>query len=734
MTRLALIAFVLLATVSPARSQEDARGSVQGSVADSENQSPLPGANIVLHGTVLGATSDASGRFVLRSIPAGRYTLSVSIVGYRRRTVPVQLTAGENVSLPAILLEPAAVETAPVTVTASRREQSLEEAPASVSIVDERALEFRNTVTIDDALRYVPGVNVTRGQVNVRGSTGFSYGVGSRVLLLLDGLPFLTGDTGEIIWESLPAAAVDRLEVVKGAGSALYGSSALGGVINVITKRPQEEPETQIRLQGGMMPPPGYEEWRWTDDARSSGGLSITHQQRIGHLSLLAGGSRTLDDGYKRNDYWKRWNGWARLAYDLGAFQSAAIAFSILDQQRGNFFYWKDFNHPLEPKDDQLSQWVRSQRWNLGGSYRQIVSSDASVTAKASWYHTRWNDNVPNSIDSAGSHSRSDAASAEVQLNYQFAGGNILTGGLLGSHDRVAAETIFGNRSANGFALYLQDEIGLPWNVRVTLGGRFDLQKLEDLNAVDQFNPKFAAVLSPDPATSLRISIGRGFRAPSIAEVYTTTEAGGIAIRPNPGLLPERSWSFELGGSRAFGENLSADMSVFRNELWDMIEPSFGADGFVHFENVTRARVTGSEITLNADIVRHFVAGRVSYTYAYPQDVTTGDILKYRPRHLLYVSATSEVPPVRAGIDFRYMSRMERIDQEFVDLGIVPEGDRRVPVYLTDLHVSLDWSFAGVPLLSTFSVENLLQYYYADFIGNLGPLRTYLLTLEATVR
>lgn len=734
MIRALVISVMLLALSFASRSQEGSKGSVEGRVESAEDSAPLPGANIVLQGTVLGTTTNATGHFILHTIPDGRYSLSVSMVGFRRKVIPLAMGGGRTVTGLVIDLEPAAVQTAPVTVTASRREQSLEEAPASVSVVEEKDLAFRNSVTIDDALRYVPGVNITRGQVNVRGSTGFSYGVGSRVLLLLDGMPFLTGDTGEIIWESLPSAAVDRLEVVKGAGSALYGSSALGGVINVITKRPTEQPETSIRLQGGTVAPPGYQQWRWTDDSRSSGGVFLSHQQRIGSLSVLAGGSRTVDDGYKRNDYWKRWNMWARAGYDFSPFQSAAISFNLLDQQRGNFFYWKDFNHPLEPKDDQLTQWVRSQRWNLGGTYRQIVSAEGSFTAKANWFHTRWNDNVPNSIDSAGSRSVSDAASAEVQVNYQLAADDILTGGLFGSYDRVNAETIFGRRTGKGLAIYLQDELGLPWNLSLTTGGRFDFQKLESLSADDQFNPKAALVMTPEAGSSLRLSIGRGFRAPSIAEVYTTTEAGGITIRPNPDLLPERSWSFELGGSRAFSDNLSADLSLFRSELWDLIEPSFGSDGSVHFENVTRARVTGTEITINADFMHHLLGGRVSYTYAYPQDATSGEILKYRPRHLLLVSATSDVQPVRAGVDFRYMSRMERIDEEFVNLGIVPDGDRRVAIYLTDVHLSVDWSFAGLPLRSTASINNLFQYYYTDFIGNLGPLRTYLLTLEAVVR
>jgi iron complex outermembrane receptor protein len=133
----------------------------------------------------------------------------------------------------------------------------------SVSTMDAGSISRRNIITLDDALRYVPGVNLTEYQVNVRGSSGYSRGAGSRVLLLVDGIPFVTGDTGEMNFETLPVGQIERVEVVKGAASALYGSSALGGVINVITKRIPEQPETRIRAFGGFYGTPSFPQWDW---------------------------------------------------------------------------------------------------------------------------------------------------------------------------------------------------------------------------------------------------------------------------------------------------------------------------------------------------------------------------------------------------------------------------------------------------------------------------------------
>jgi len=304
----------------------------------------------------------------------------------------------------------------------------------------------------------------------------------------------------------------------------------------------------------------------------------------------------------------------------------------------------------------------------------------------------------------------------------------MITGGLSGSYNRVDADTIFGNHSLHGVALYIQDEIKLRENVRVTLGGRFDYEKLEELKSVSQFNPKFGIVYNPALGTSLRASVGRGFRAPSIAETYTTTEAGGLIILPNPDLLPERSWSYELGGTHAVNEMFSLDLSLFRNEFWDLIEPTFGTDGYVHFFNITRARISGVEATAYLNVLQNHFRNQVSYTYMNPEDLTHNDVLKYRPRHLIYASSQVSVDPVLVGVDVRYISKTQRIDQELQ--AVVPDINQLVPITVVDLRLGCQWKLGETALVTTLQVNNLFQYYYADFIGNLGPLRNYVFTAE----
>src|SRR5512143_787977 len=223
-----------------------AGGSVAGRVTSKSGEQPEPlvGAVVLVQGSVRGTTTNTRGEYRIADLPPGAHTLVVVMVGYLRVVRPGVLVEEGRETVADFSLVSSPVQFDQVVVTASRRQQSLEEVPISLSVLDASEIRRRNALVLDDALRYIPGVNMTGTQVNIRGSSGYSRGAGSRVLMLLDGIPFITGDTGELNFETIPIGEVERIEVVKGASSALYGSNALGGVINVITRDIPEQPST----------------------------------------------------------------------------------------------------------------------------------------------------------------------------------------------------------------------------------------------------------------------------------------------------------------------------------------------------------------------------------------------------------------------------------------------------------------------------------------------------------
>lgn len=727
------IFFLLLLLTAAVSAQESQGGRIEGSVIDRESREPLMGTNVMLRGTVLGTATNVRGEFSLRNVPAGTFTLVVSMVGYERAEIEVIVVANVETTLK-VELQSMAIQTETVVVTAGKREQSLQDVPISVSIVDAQAIRDRNSITIDEALRYVPGVNVLQNQVNIRGMSGYSTGIGSRVLLLMDGIPLLTGDTREIVWEVVPSDQIDRIEVVKGAGSALWGSSALGGVVNVLTKSLTEQARATVRTYGGMHSRPFYDEWRWSAKRRYLNGLSLSYSRSIGNWGLTFYGRRARDDGFRQNDFYTRYNGFMKGRYRISPYEKLTMVSNFLWQRKGNFVWWKSLRNALEapPEQDSVSNFTR--RWSLSLLYNRVVSSEIVWEAKLMYYDNRFQ---TRDFADIGTFAHAHTINAEAQGIYQISATNVLTLGVTGLFDDI--NTIrYGGHIDYGGAAYCQYEFDLVRDLTVTAGFRFDAQKVDTLKVTSQLSPKLGLTYSPWSDTNFRGSIGRGFRAPSLAEVYISALfAGGIGVSPNPDLHAEKSWSFEVGVTQGIGNNMLVDAALFQTEFRDLIEGKVGQKGGdsldIRFENITRARIQGGEISVRSNWFGKRLHAEASYTYLWPRDLIEDDFLRFRSRHLLYGNLRLRFGFATFGIDGRYVSRMERIDERLVELAPIPDGHRRVSIKVLDVRALFDLDRFGVPLRVGFNVNNISQYNYTELIGNIAPIRNYVLTIEANL-
>lgn len=716
--------------------------SIAGKVTDAETKNPLAGANVIIKGTFLGAVTNAHGEFRIYRVPVGIYTIETSLIGYQRKLFSgIIIKEGEEYSLP-LQLVPSTIQTEEVIVTASRREQSLQEVPVSVSTVTAKTIAERNSVTLDDALRYVPGVNLLQDQINIRGSTGYSRGVGSRVLLLLDGLPFITGDTGEINWEAIPTHQIERIEVVKGAGSALYGSSALGGVINVITKDFSQSPELRFRAFSSLYDKPRHTEWQWSDKSRFNSGVMLTYSNKSGPLGYLVSVGRTVDESYRQNDVYHRWSFYSKLKYDLSTFQNLTVSANFMRRTHGNFFWWRSLREATRPADSQLNGNVESNRGNIGFHFKEFVSDKFIYSVKGIYFGNFWRDD---SAGIVGNVSASHLFNLEAQATYEISKSNILTFGIAGNYDRVNAN-LFGSHPGVGGALYAQDELELGSRLRLTAGLRLDMQKVSLLPSVAQLNPKLGIVYKLDNGTSLRASLGSGFRYPGIGELYITssTNVSQVVVLPNTDLKIEKSISYEIGASSAIMPSVFIDAAVFSNSFENLIEPLVQIKRYkpdptspvekegpvIQFENVTKARIQGAEVSVKIDWWKKHLSSDAGYTYVWPEDLTEQTILKFRPRHILYASGALTFGNFKSSADVRYVSRIERIDENLVRLAPIIDGEQRVPIKVVDVRVSYDLIDAGLPLQVGFNANNILNYHYVEFIGNLAPVRNFTLTLD----
>ena len=707
-------------------------GSIGGRVtAPGERGSELLiGATVLIKGTVRGTTTNTRGEFRIPEIPAGTYTLVCSMVGYQRETRTDVLVEENKETFVEISLTPSPVQLEQIVVTAGKRQQSLEEVPVSMSILDAAQIAERNSLTIDDALRYVSGVNMTGFQVNIRGSSGYSRGAGSRVLMLLDGIPFITGDTGELNFESIPVAQVDRIEVVKGASSALYGSNALGGVINIITKELPQIPETDVRMYAGAYNKPSYDKWRWTESPRWYNGQSVSHAYKSGDLGVGLYFSRHMDEGYRENDYRRRYNFYIKAKEDFTPTQSLTLNFGLMDQFGGQFLYWRNLDSALVPPLVQDKDNVRSTRYYLTGLYNTVVSDGMLFTVKGMWYHNLWGFETIHGFGRA--ESQADDFRFEALSTMILNDVHTVAAGVEGNMDLVSGD-MFESHTIGGAALFAQDDMKLSEQFGLTLGARYDYQSVGLTTPRGQLNPKIALSYTPVEGTMLRASFGRGFRVPSVAEAFIQATVSNLTTVPNEDLRPEQSLSYELGVSQRLWGFGTFDLAGFRSDYDDLIEAGLivsGQDVQIQWRNVTKARVTGFETSLKLGFFEGDLQYSLGYTYVYPQDLTNGGILKYRPRHVLATNLLGRVGPLFAGADFRFVSRVEEVDYELVQVGIIPDGDERVQILVTDVRIGAEFRLGRVPVTATFMVNNLLQYNYVELIGNLMPPRTFVLVLS----
>lgn len=713
-------------------------GTITGTITDSQSGEPIIGASIRLSGLPQGTVSRRDGSFTIARVPAGSVQLLISAIGYHPTERTVVVPANDTVRI-MIELSSQAITSAAVVVSAARRVQSVQEVATSVSLVDAQSIAERAMTRLDEALRYVPGVVVTGSQVSIRGSSGFSYGLGSRVLLLIDNFPALSADNGDMSFDALPIADVERIEIVKGAGSALYGTSALGGVVNVLTRDASPVPELRVRAMGGLWTLPRFETWRYRSDPPRLGAFDASASGSIGGLRLLAAGGYRNDQSYRDYNDSRRWYSFAKFSYEVSPTTELRLIAQYAADNRANWLNWRSLTYAtLPPATTDTTDRVDSRKTLLGTELRTIWSSQLFTTLRASMFNTWYTNTIPR--DSAG-HVSADAIqyNAELQASYQANEQLNITSGANAVVNTVESPYTQGRRTQTIMSIYAQAEYRIGDRTTATLGARADNVSTErDVSGI-QVSPKIGITYRLAESTTLRASVGRAFRAATITERYAALRFAGFTVGINPGLRSEIGWSAEIGAlhtTRIGGTEWTFDAAAFIARMDDLIEPQFVVDttAEIRFINITRALLPGIELVVRGWLWDNVVGVESGATLMAPRDLVEHATLRFRHNvqwnTRLLVNLHSRL---RLHADYRFLSRVERIDERIVQLGLVPDGDARVPIHILDLRLLWDVPTA-LPLRLALNVRNALDYYYAEYIGNLGPTRQISLQAEWTVR
>ena len=322
---------------------------VSGVVTDFQTREPLIGVTVCdKNDPSKGTVTDFDGHYTLLVDTKKPTMLSFSYVGYDTETRSVtSVTKVINVPL---LQHNEVLDD--VVVTAGRFEQRSTDVTVSMEVLKPQALRSQAPTDLSATLQTLPGVEIIDKQPSIRGGGGWTYSVGSRCQVLMDGMSILNPKTGEINWNNVPLENVGQVEVIKGASSVLYGSSALNGVINVRTQRPGLKPETKISGYVGIYD--NYKDYAYTG-ARLPlyYGAEASHARRVGNFDVSGAISGFKDEGFRQQSFNDRVRLGGNLTYhqpmEAGKYMTMGANVNYVANQYGDFFIWRSPKDPIHP-------------------------------------------------------------------------------------------------------------------------------------------------------------------------------------------------------------------------------------------------------------------------------------------------------------------------------------------------------------------------------------------------
>lgn len=748
-----------------------------GTVLDSETKDPLVGASIKLDKNK--GVTDASGKFRV-SVPAGEYEVVINYTGYKPSKQKVTLIAGQKQDINVALVSAVIQINQVVSVSQYKKNAAYE--TVSVEVVSQNQIKNTNSNDLGEVVNRTPGVLVQDGQINIRGASSYSYGVGTRTSVLVDGLSFTSADLGEAQIKFVPLENVKQVEVVKGPASVLYGSSALNGGINVISAWPTDyEAKTMIDINFGVFgaPPKGVKKWWGGSSLPYFANMNFNYQRRIKQLQLVAGANFTRNESGLELADETRVRGMLKLRYLHPKITGLnfGVNTNVMYETSNRFFLAKDLDSNIlfrgAGSDDKYTRLTvdpfvsyttaKGHRLSLGTRYLLIFRK--------------------------GNGTDPDAVSHQTMgdLQYQYRWKNMLTvtAGVPFTVGTSTSNLYKGTRTNFNTAVYTQLEF--IYKVLTLQGGiRYEVIGVDTILVTSK--PVFRAGVSVQAAkaTFFRASWGQGYRVPTIGERYLGQPfTAGVYIVPNDTLKPESGWGLEFGLKQGFkiGKFMAfIDAAVFWQQYKQYVEYQFGlqrntySDGTKIFPdqpatmlgiraiNITNAKIAGYELSVsgkgnigpvgiqllagytyswagqdNVDTngrrtytTNAFLRDMFAYNFKRADSAVLPNMLEFRLRHLVRADIELSYWKCYLGVTVSYASAPEKISNLFKAASLVFFKDVTALAKYGEKHAKGDVVVdirAGIKIQETmtigFIVKNVANRIYALRPGKIEPLRNF---------
>jgi outer membrane cobalamin receptor len=493
-----------------------------------------------------------------------------------------------------------------VVVTATKIEESAQDIAQDVTVITQKEIRSGSYRDLSEVIRNAGGLNIVeygnRGSaasVSLRGSTS------EQTLVLVDGKRLNKPGDGQVDLNALPIplGQIERIEILRGAASALYGADAIGGVINIITKIPDES-RTNLSASYGRFV---------TKD------FSLNTSQKIRDIGFYLSLSKDESDGFRTNS-----------DYDINAL-NAKITYAPSQDIRADFTL--DYNHRDAGAPGSLV-WLTP----LASQTDEDLLAGLTVKMKETLLKL-YSNNSKIHYENPGSENNTHnnhVLGIDLQHSIVVGQSNLLTGGMeileedINSKDLVTPDNSIGRHSRTRKGIFIQDELTIYEKSVLTLGLRYD-----DIASLEKFSPKASLLIKLPWQTNLAFSAGKGFRVPELNALFwpDTGWASG-----NPDLKPEKSTEYEGSLQKFFGNRGNVRLVGFEKRVSDLIQWQDNGQGKWSPVNVAKARIRGVE--LEGKLSFKILDLRVNYTFMDPQDITTGEKIRFSTRHQIKGSAS----------------------------------------------------------------------------------------------
>jgi len=717
---------VFILTISTGRTMGQS-GTVSGRVVEMASGKSLIGANIFLKSDhSLGTVTNYNGFYQLK-VPAGKDTLLISYTGMKPVEAPVNVLKDSSVNMKTIRMEPISYTVDELVVRAGVFNRKMSEQTISVNVMKSRIINARNTRNVTTLLDLVPGVTILDEDPQIRGGSGFTYGVGAKVGVFVDGMPIASADAGKPDWAFVPVENVKQIEVEKGASSVLSGSSSLNGAIYIRFNYPGLKPQTHFSTYIGTYTAPKGISKKWWNGLAPLAGISFSESRRVNHgrTDFIIGGTLLYDHDYQgppkvsppivdssginSNDMSNRL---FRLNFNVrhrfkntegltvglnGNFirQKNAVAMAWLDDSTG---FYRGYPGAIL-KNDRFTFYVDPivSYFSKDGAKHELANRIMLDYSHA---------NLDQSIQSMVIYNR-----YEFRKQLKQTEDLDLVTGIVSNYNYVVANMYIGsgfdhNKLWN-LSAYTQLEKKFKQFATVSLGARMEYFSMN--NTIKKITPifRFGSTFKLTKGTFLRASFGMGYRFPTIAERYIHTKIGAYGVFENPDLLSESSWNAEVGikqGIKIKKFTAYADLALFYQKYYNTIEYLFGfwdstftfAYAGFKFVNTGKSFVTGIDFSMNgqARFNKHMTLNLMAgYTYIRPEtlepdkvfaydyrkggsnafsynttSVNPGShILKYRFLNTAKMDMELDIYRFSIGTSLRYYSRIINLDKAIFD-------------------------------------------------------------------